>query len=105
MTSANPAASRAEETTDFGKPRHDPYRIFVWLRRENPIPFVPAAGHFFVTKFEDVVVRTSRPRSLMHRVMGHSFMRPDSRSHSSEGWQDRRLSGWRPRSAVRRHDT
>lgn len=80
----------AEETTDFGKLWHDPYRIFACLRREKPIPFVPAARYFFVAKYKDtqgigrkpVVFRTSKPRSLVHRVMGQSFMRPDSYSPS-----------------------
>jgi cytochrome P450 len=56
----------------------DPYPIYARMRREAPVCFVPAVGLWFVTRWADVELATSRPElidssvtpSPLDRVMG-----------------------------------
>ncbi|ADZ71586.1 cytochrome P450 [Polymorphum gilvum] len=80
------------ETVDFDQLWRDPYPTFARLRATNPVAFVPQADHYFITRFDDIahierhpaIFRASEPRSLVNRVMGHSFMRKDDEEHMVE---------------------
>lgn len=84
--------SADDEAIDFSQLARDPYPIFARLRASNPVAWVPEAGHFFVTRYDDIVhiernphiFRASESRSLVHQVMGHSFMRKDDEEHLCE---------------------
>lgn len=86
------AQEMTAETVDFEKMWHDPYPLFKHLRANNPVAWVPQANHFMVTRFDDIVhvernqdiFRSLEPRSLVHKVMGHSFMRKDGDAQLAE---------------------
>lgn len=70
----------------------DPYPIYGWLRRNEPVIWVPAANRYLVTRYENIVTLERQPEifsadeenSLMKRVMGHSLLRKDGPSHRRE---------------------
>ncbi len=70
----------------------DPWPILRQLRDEEPVAWVPAAGRYLVTRYDDVSTVEQHPEiysaneaeSLLYRVMGHPFMRKDGDEHRSE---------------------
>lgn len=68
----------------------DPFPVYAKLRREHPVPYVPAAGRYFVTRYRDVHTVDHDPEtftadeagSLMKRAMGHSMLRKDDPEHA-----------------------
>ncbi|ARR52584.1 cytochrome P450 [Rhizorhabdus wittichii DC-6] len=70
----------------------DPNPIYARLRREEPVSWVPAAGMWFVTRFEDVaaVLRASDtftvadPNSLLSRVFGPQILSIDGSAHREQ---------------------
>ncbi|WP_118134290.1 cytochrome P450 [Oceanicella sp. SM1341] len=80
------------EDIDLGALWDDPYPTFARLRAENPVAWVPSAGHYFLTRFDDVVhaerngeiFNSTAPESLVHRVMGHAFIRKDGDDHAAD---------------------
>lgn len=70
----------------------DPYPAYRWLRENAPVAWVPAAGRFLVTRYEDIVFLERNPEifsanergSLMTRIMGHTLLRKDGPEHLRE---------------------
>ncbi len=70
----------------------DPYPTFHRLHRDAPIAMVEAANVTLVTRYADItaiekapdIFASSNPASLVHKVMGHTFMRKDGEAHRCE---------------------
>lgn len=85
-TTATPSA----DWFDLDDLNRDPFPIYARLRRECPVPYVPAAGRYFVTRYRDVHTVDNDPDtfsadetdSLMKRSMGHSMLRKDDPEHA-----------------------
>ena len=68
----------------------DPFPTFARLREEHPVPYVPAAGRYFVTRYADVHTVDNDPEtftadergSLMKKSQGHSMLRMDDPKHA-----------------------
>lgn len=69
----------------------DPWTILKRLRAEGvDVPYVPAAGRYFVTRYDDVhrvdndpdVFTADEEGSLMKRSQGHSMLRMDDPKHA-----------------------
>lgn len=68
----------------------DPFAVYERLRRETPVAYVPEAGRFFVTRYDDVhtvdndaeTFSADETKSLMKRSMGHSMLRMDDPEHA-----------------------
>ncbi|MEX0428356.1 cytochrome P450 [Nocardioides sp. DS6] len=88
----------------------DPYPAFRWFREHDPVPWIPAAGRYLVTRHRDIVFVDTHPEmfsadeqgSLVTRVMGHNMLRKDGAAHD----RDRRAAepALRPR-IVKEHWT
>lgn len=67
----------------------DPYPVFRWLRAEDPVAWLPAAGRFLVTRHQDVLAVERDQRtfssveegSLMNRAIGPTLLRQDGDAH------------------------
>lgn len=80
------------EQIDLDALWRDPWPIYKALREHEPVSWVPEAGRYFVTRYDDITALENDPEtfsaeekdSLIYRVMGHPFMRRDGLAHSTE---------------------
>lgn len=89
-TTSNPAAAVRADWITLEELSRDPFPAYARLRRECPVPYVPAAGRYFVTRYHDVHTVDHDPEtftadetgSLMKRAMGHSMLRKNDPEHA-----------------------
>jgi cytochrome P450 len=90
MTTVHPQPSAVE--VDLDELFADPYPTYRRLRQQDPVPWVPAADRYLVTRYDDVVWLEKHPEifsaneegSLMTRIMGHTLLRKDGEAHRRE---------------------
>lgn len=110
MTATQPQVSEAgmADWVSLDSLHADPFPIYKRLRDETPVPWVPSAGRYLVTRYADVhtvdadqeTFSADESGSLMKRAMGHSMLRKDDPAHQRE----RRAAGipLRPNQVKRR---
>lgn len=90
--SSTVSASKPGASVDLAELWNDPWPILERLRNEEPVAWVPAAGRYLVTRYDDVntieqnpeIFSANESESLLYRVMGHPFMRRDGDRHRDE---------------------
>ncbi len=83
------AASSIASEIRLSELNHDPYPIFQRLRETDPVAWVPAAGRYLVTRYDDVmhvernqeIFSSVEEDSLMTRAIGPALLRQDGDAH------------------------